>query len=654
MSTAAPAPEPVYGDRDAAADYFDQLGDFAVVLDADLRIIAVCAAARATFGDRLTVGVPVDSVAEIVPQGFVDAARSALVTGQAVVLPESRMDVTLADGTEASLAMDFLYHPRRDAAGNVIGVLGRAIDATERVERRRRAEEEAAEVAARYERSRAAVATLQASLLADRLPVLPAADVAASYGLAAADQAAGGDWYDVVARADGTLVVVVGDVVGHGIEASVAMGRLRTLAVERLEEHASIVETVEVLDRWAARHPEAYAATVCIVELHVHSGEFEYVTAGHPPPLVVDLDAPDGDGAVYLEPSGAGPLGTRAVPATARGHLGPDQVMVLITDGAFERPGVAPAQGTVAVARAAQRAAADRLFPYDHMHAVVDRVTSQLSRHLDRVSPRADDTTIVAVRRRSPLTDLEVEAVADDRLPDVCRHALRAWLAPALPGADDLDLLDHLVTELTQNAVDHAYPPAQPGPVRLRGHLGADGTVTVSVADRGVWRPPQPSGDRGRGLALARQLGDISVETGVHGTTATLRVALRRPVWREGSEAAHRDASHPGRFDVYQLPQRTPVTVEVVGPVDQRAAHELGAHLALALTEAHGGPLAVDLRGVSMLTSAGVAALYAFLRGAEGVASRVDLVAPPGSPAHHTLTLVGLPTTPGSPAARLP
>ena len=67
------------------------------------------------------------------------------------------------------------------------------------------------------------VAELQEALLPAALPVLPRARIAARYQAAGQEQSAGGDWFDAIPLADGSVALVVGDVVGHGIAASAAM-----------------------------------------------------------------------------------------------------------------------------------------------------------------------------------------------------------------------------------------------------------------------------------------------------------------------------------------------------------------------------------------------------------------------------------------------
>ncbi len=76
---------------------------------------------------------------------------------------------------------------------------------------------------------RGIVAELQEALLPTALPVLPRARIAARYLVAGQEQAAGGDWFDAIPLDGGAVALVVGDVVGHGLSASAAMGQLRAV-----------------------------------------------------------------------------------------------------------------------------------------------------------------------------------------------------------------------------------------------------------------------------------------------------------------------------------------------------------------------------------------------------------------------------------------
>lgn len=81
--------------------------------------------------------------------------------------------------------------------------------------------------ARRFSRERETALALQRSLLPRSLPRTAAVDAASRY-LPAARAGVGGDWFDVIPLSGMRVAMVVGDVVGHGIQASATMGRLRT------------------------------------------------------------------------------------------------------------------------------------------------------------------------------------------------------------------------------------------------------------------------------------------------------------------------------------------------------------------------------------------------------------------------------------------
>ena len=80
----------------------------------------------------------------------------------------------------------------------------------------------------RYARERQAAPALQRNLLPHVLNSGPGLEVASRYTPADIEDGVGGDWFDVIALSRGRTALVIGDVVGHGIAAAAAMGRLRT------------------------------------------------------------------------------------------------------------------------------------------------------------------------------------------------------------------------------------------------------------------------------------------------------------------------------------------------------------------------------------------------------------------------------------------
>jgi serine phosphatase RsbU (regulator of sigma subunit) len=186
---------------------------------------------------------------------------------------------------------------------------------------------------------------LQRSLLSP--PVQPdGLELAVRYRAATRGVSIGGDWYDAFLQPDGDTVVVIGDVMGHDIEAAAAMGQVKTLvraiAFDRLEEPAGVLRRVDhALVGLAV--PTMATALVCRVEQtpaerEVGLRRLRWSTAGHPDPMllfpdgtVADLSAPVGP------PLGIGWRGPRA-DGTATVPEG--ATVLLFTDGLFERRGV--------------------------------------------------------------------------------------------------------------------------------------------------------------------------------------------------------------------------------------------------------------------------------------------------------------------------
>jgi serine phosphatase RsbU (regulator of sigma subunit) len=165
--------------------------------------------------------------------------------------------------------------------------------------------------------SRGIVAELQEALLPTALPVLPRARIAARYLEAGHEQRAGGDWFDAIPLAGGRVALVVGDVVGHGVAASAAMGQLRAVLAELLAAGEDLGHVLRRADAFAARMPALRAATLALAVLDPAGGQLRYATCGHPPPLVIDT----GGTARYLAGPGTGPLGTGSTPVLATGAL---------------------------------------------------------------------------------------------------------------------------------------------------------------------------------------------------------------------------------------------------------------------------------------------------------------------------------------------
>lgn len=176
---------------------------------------------------------------------------------------------------------------------------------------------------------------LQQSLLADEPPRDPRFTAAARYLPAVQSLEVGGDWHDTFCIGDGMVGVVVGDVVGRGIEAATAMGQLRSAARALAGARFEPGEVLVHLDEFVDQLPRARMATVAYAELDLQSGRLRYASAGHPPMLLMAPDEP----ALLLWGGRSMPLGARlGERANALGEVEMRRGarLLLYTDGLFE------------------------------------------------------------------------------------------------------------------------------------------------------------------------------------------------------------------------------------------------------------------------------------------------------------------------------
>lgn len=629
-----------FGEVQAAAEGFEHLPFIAVVTDGPrMRTVAFNAAARAITENRIVHGQPIleTFTKELMGQGWAEAYAAPTLTGETVIRDEYRIQVHQPDGSVVEMYLDVVLGPRPGPDGRPRGTVMVCRDVTSRVQKHAAAERELEDLRERYAAARGGVRAMQRALLADSVPVLPGFDVAARYVLAGDEQAAGGDWFDAVAREDGSVVLVVGDVVGHGQAAAVAMGQLRSVLLSQLRDGSGIAEALRFLDRFAGTVPAARRATVCIVRIG-ENGDVEYCTAGHPPPHVLAADDAD---TRYLAPTGAGPLATGARFPTGEAHLGVGEAIVCYSDGILERPGTTPATAAWELRTAAGNAQRNLIMPAGAPASAAERICALTIELLTRTTGYTDDITILALQRRPAVAGLDVRLDATPDAVQRARAALRAWLHEVEPSPDDSDALIRATTELVANVIDHAHLGAQPRPFRLTARLERDSTITLDVIDQGTWKLPVVTARRGLGLALVRQLVDtLDIERSPHGTRACIRhtVHRRAGLLERATPAARPDPEH---FDVWTNGGPQP-TVTLVGPLDATHAAEVKAHVDLALTEA-AAVATVDLTDVTLLASAGVNLLFHLTEQAQALGRRIDIIAPNGSPAQHILTLVRLP-----------
>lgn len=328
----------------------------------------------------------------------------------------------------------------------------------------------------------------------------------ARYHTASRPLQVGGDWYDVVNLDAGRVALIVGDCVGHGLEAATVMGQLRSACRALLLEKSSPSALLAGLDRFAARLPGADCTTAFCAVLTHSTGELVYSSAGHPPAIVVHPDS-----TLQLLDSGQGlPLTIRPdqIRPEASVTLSPRSTLLLYTDGLVERRGDSIDDG---MARAANLVDGCR-------SRELDELADELMSRLEPSGGYPDDVAVLLYRQPAPL---EMDFTPDAKQLAPSRNALRSWLREA--GVDKEQIQDVLVAtgEAVANAIEHGHRDRPDGTISLRATAVVDG-LHVSVIDTGVWKTPRevPSAFRGRGISLMRCLvQDVSIHSSDAGTT---------------------------------------------------------------------------------------------------------------------------------------
>ena len=206
---------------------------------------------------------------------------------------------------------------------------------------------------------------------------------------------ASGDYFNFFPLADGSIIVVIADVSGHGIEAALLVtvihGCLRACTGLSL----GLEETIKRLNAVLFDETEGDSfCTMCLVRIDPRSRSVDYINAGHPAALLLDRS---GNSRTYLE-SLTVPLGilpTAEFPIAGPLTLEAGDLVLLYTDGVIEARGADQSQ-----------------FGLDRLHAAVrEQLDSPLEVILDHVHRKIrefrgteelhDDETIVLIKAMS-------------------------------------------------------------------------------------------------------------------------------------------------------------------------------------------------------------------------------------------------------------
>ncbi|MFD5102931.1 SpoIIE family protein phosphatase [Streptomyces albidochromogenes] len=366
--------------------------------------------------------------------------------------------------------------------------------------------------ARRYARERHASVSLQRSLLPPTSTETAAVQSASVYHPTDTAGGVSGDWFDVIPLSSARVALVVGDVVGHGLQATAMMGRLRTavrtladldLEPDELLTHLDdlvsqlTIESSTYENGTAGSTPQSaydsFGATCLYVTYDPVSRQCAMASAGHPPPALL---APDGT-ARYVDVSPGPPLGVGGLPfEPVELEIEPGSVLALYTDGLVERPRADLDEGMAALRKRLTTAnALDRPLRDVGREVVADLAPSPLS----------DDVTLLLARTRGVSAQDSVRWVLEPD-PAVVADA-RALVVRQLSrwGLDELAFTTELVaSELVTNAIRYAGG----GPVELR--LIRTSTLICEVSDPSSTQPrmrrARATEEGGRGLFLIAQL----------------------------------------------------------------------------------------------------------------------------------------------------
>ena len=474
--------------------------------------------------------------------------------------------------------------------------------------------------------------TLQRSMLTTQLPDVDGVELAARYLPGTRQTEVSGDWYDVIPLPDGRVGVVIGDVVGRGIEAAATMSQLRTAlrayAVEGLEP----AEVVTKLHRLVDHLRVGLSTTIVYLDFDPFTREMRYVSAGHLPVLHVPAESPSR----FLPGARSTPLGTAPAGAAIpqeRMILAPGDGVLLYTDGLVER------RDDGIDSRLQQLRAAVAEAPAD-LNAALEHLTATLA---DDESLRQDDVALLALRVTQPVGETFAAVIAP-RAEELAalRRDLRGWLRRA--GATTSEAGDVLigVGEACANAIEHAGAEAG-STVELRAQL-VGREVVVRVCDHGHWRSAAARSERGHGLRLMRVLMDsIEIASLRDGTRVELRRSLAASEDGTGETADGTAGATVGAAgaSVAFDHEREVTVARLEGEVDIVAVDELRRALTHA-TRAGDRGLVLDVNGVGYLDSAGLHLLHDTSRALAARGQALRVVVSPGDELARLLEIVDL------------
>ncbi|WP_329539759.1 ATP-binding SpoIIE family protein phosphatase [Streptomyces sp. NBC_01358] len=357
--------------------------------------------------------------------------------------------------------------------------------------------------------------TLQDSMLPQIEPRMAGCDIATRYLPGTRLGRVGGDWFDSVKLPGSRTALVVGDVMGHGLNSAAMMGQLRTAVLTMATMEMPPAQLLRNLDDLAQRLGEQYLATCLYAVYDPIRSELQIANAGHIPPVLVQAE--DGRAELLDLPTGA-PIGVGGVAfETATVRVRPGDRLVLCTDGLVEVRGQDIGAGLAGLCASAA-----------HPAASMDDACDTIIRALNPSDGRKDDVALLMARLNGiPDGDVAAWQLALDprevaRARRLVRGRLLDWELP-----DAVEAAELMVSELVTNAVKHGRTHH----IGLR--LVRTGALLCEVTDD----EPAPAtlldatadDESGRGLVLVSGLArEWGTSTTARGKTVWFELALSR------------------------------------------------------------------------------------------------------------------------------
>lgn len=185
-----------------------------------------------------------------------------------------------------------------------------------------------------FARERRLIQTLQKATLPTRLATIADASLSAIYRPAALEVQVGGDWYDAFDLDGRRVLLTVGDVTGHGLEASIVMGKLRHAINVVAMYEPDPVRILNAAEEIMLRRFPGSVATAFVAIFDAARRTITYANAGHPYPILRRVDG----SLKELEAEGL-PIGLRAARPNVKSvteSIDDASLIALFTDGLTE------------------------------------------------------------------------------------------------------------------------------------------------------------------------------------------------------------------------------------------------------------------------------------------------------------------------------